>query len=188
MRFYLWYTFCLLSYVKVRNKTMTLVPIIYTSLLIFSAILIFVILVSYISFKTKSNLRKINELRVPVGSQSMQIRPTAISVQHAPIIIRKENPVVVRQTQVRADYSRSQSVNTVNPNDYRQPQTRNSYPRPTKLTREDRIVIMNDSNKLHIERTIPSLVEQRTFQRLPDLNVLNYYSDRSDSEFITLTA
>ncbi|MDP2035915.1 MAG: hypothetical protein Q8S39_02170 [Ignavibacteria bacterium] len=167
---------------------MTLVPIIYTSLLIFSAILVFVILVSYISFKTKSNLRKINELRVPVRNQSMQIRPAAIHVQHAPIIIRKENPVVVRQNQVRAEYSRSQSVKPVNPNDYSQHQTRNSYPRPTKLTREDRIVIMNDSSKLHTDRTVPSQVEQITFQKLPDLNILNYYSDRADSDFITLTA
>lgn len=165
---------------------MTLVPIIYTSLLIFSSILLFVILFSYVSFKAKSSLRKGNELRVPLGNQNIQNRPVVIPVQHSPIIIRKENPVVVRQNSVQAEFSHSKR--TVNPNDYRQPQTRNSYPRPTKLTREDRIVIMNDSNKLHTERSVPSQVEQRTFQKLPDMNVLNYYSDRAGSEFITLTA
>ena len=167
---------------------MTLVPIIYTSLLIFSAILLFVILFSYISFKAKSNMRKAHELRVPLRNHNVQIRPAAISVQHTPIIIRKENPVVVRQNQVREEYSRSQSIKPSNPNDYRQYQTRNHSPRPTRLTREDRIVIMNDSNKLHTDRTVPSQAEQRIFQKLPDLNMLNYYSDRTGSEFITLTA
>lgn len=167
---------------------MTLVPIIYTSLLIFSSILLFVILFSYISFKAKSSLRKGNELRVPLGNQTIQNRPVVIPIQHAPIIIRKENPVVVRQNSVQAEFSRSQSKRAVNPNDYRQHQTGNSYPRPTKLTREDRIVIMNDTNKTHTAKVIPSHKEQRTFQQLPDLNLLNYYSDRADSEFITLTA
>ncbi|OGU69725.1 MAG: hypothetical protein A2499_00285 [Stygiobacter sp. RIFOXYC12_FULL_38_8] len=167
---------------------MTLVPIIYTSLLIFSSILLFVILFSYISFKAKSNLRKASELKVHVGNQNVQIRPVAIPVQHAPIIIKKGNPGLVRQNPVRGEYSHSRSANPVSIDDYRQNQTRNSITRPTRLTREDRIVIMNDTTKLHTAKTVPSQAEQRTYQRLPDLNLLNYYSDRTDSEFITLTA
>ena len=157
------------------------------SLLIFSAMLIFVILFSYISFKAKSNLRKASELRIPVGNQSVQIRPAAIPVHHAPIIIKKES-LAVRQNYDRTDYGRTQPIKPSKPNDYRQNQTRNSSAKPTRLTREDRIVIMNDTNKLNTTRIVPSQAEQRTYQKLPDLNLLNYYSDRTDSEFITLTA
>lgn len=167
---------------------MTLVPIIYTSLLIFSAILLFVILVSYISFRTKSSLKKVNELRVPVRNNNIQLRPAAIPVPHAPIIIRKESPVVVRRNPIQLEYSHSHSERPINPNDYRQYQTRNSPQRPTSLTRENRIVIMNDSNKLQTGKPVPSQMNQRTYQKLPDMNLLNYYSDRTDSDFITLTA
>lgn len=172
---------------------MTLVPIIYTSLLIFSAILVFVILVSYISFKARSSGKK------PVAAQSvkhsMVVKPAILQNYHTPVPVfvpveKSSRPVYLEPTsnqkkQIVLNIDRTQLE--------RQRSFENSSGRKVsqnrpRVTREDRIAIMNETNQFRVSNYGSRVALEKSQQKLPDMNLLNYYSDRSDSEFISLTA
>ncbi|MFA7420799.1 MAG: hypothetical protein WCZ90_14035 [Melioribacteraceae bacterium] len=172
---------------------MTLVPIIYTSLLIFSAILVFVILVSYISFRARSTGKK------PVAAyavkHTMVVRPAISQGYHnpAPIMIPAEKasrPVYLepspnQKKQIVLNIDRTQLERQ---HSFENSQGRRVSQNRPRVTREDRIAIMNETNQFRVSNYGSHVAVEKSQQKLPDMNLLNYYSDRSDSEFISLTA
>jgi hypothetical protein len=161
---------------------MTLVPIIYTSLLIFSAVLVFVILVSYISYKAKGGNKRTHLATVPISHQH------SVHVQHAPIIIRKERPIISGNVEPRNfshqnNYSKQVGKKHIEDKKISQYPDDGSSRRQLRQTREDRIAIMNNT----VVQKAP-VSERKTSIQLNDANLLNYYSDIPNSEFLTLTA
>lgn len=174
---------------------MTLVPIIYTSLLIFSALLLFVIIVSYISFKAKGRNGKSFEIK-------SQAKPNHVQMKHAHINIPSKlnagyraAPVVQqRTTQIQYTYkhvpSSSAQHGKQNANNIDQMHSfKNSGQKANRLTRDERLSIVNAPINYNTQHIQQNPQQQRiASHRLPDLNILNYYSDKSGSEFITLSA
>ncbi|MEW6653934.1 MAG: hypothetical protein AB1394_10760 [Bacteroidota bacterium] len=170
---------------------MTLVPIIYTSLLIFSAILLFVVIVSYISFKAKGKTKKSIELKSQVRPINVQIKP----VPSKPVVGGREAQVVRQRTsqiqytnynyKEQASSSRVQQEKRVANNTEPLYSSRNSNQKKLRLTRDERLSIVNAP----INYSQQNQPQQRiASHRLPDLNILNYYSDKKGTEFITLSA
>lgn len=182
---------------------MTLLPIIYTSLMIFSAFLFFVIIVSYISFKLKGGR---NQFR-----NSQQLAPVPI-IAARPVRIVSSTPVL--QKPVRPNYNLNhnmieKNINTQikselrnDYNDYRAAEKRqsehanynvakqNPLNRNTKsASRATRIEIVNTSEKNNRPLTVDFPIRSiRSSQSLSDANILNYYSDRNDKGFVSLKA
>lgn len=173
---------------------MTLVPIIYTSLLIFSAILLFVLIVSYISFKAKGGDKRALEVK----RKTVQIQPSYVSHQSAPVVNYKAAPIIQQKTTQLNYSSKSNPVQSsvkVNQeqllsNKFEQKYfDRNENRKANSITREDRISILNSpiSYSYKSKPLIPKHTEKIS-NRLPDLNMLHYYSDNTGSDFITLSA
>ncbi len=172
---------------------MTLVPIIYTSLLIFSAMLVFVILVSYISFRARSTRAK--PVTTNAVKHTMVIRPVVSQNYHTPVPVMV--PAEKASRPVYSEPSPNQKKQIVLNIDRTQLDRQRSFEnsqgrrvsqnRP-RVTREDRIAIMNEKNQYRVSDYSSHMAAEKSQQKLPDMNLLNYYSDRSDSEFISLTA
>jgi len=207
-----WYGFCLIMIKK--GNDMTLVPIIYTSLLIFSTFLLFVISVSYISYKTKSYGKRkkiIGEAPKPSfvmavqnptmhfannRNVNLQVRtPLPISVNNnltyknrTPIKVEKRsleknNPVQQFQNK-KINYERRYNNSRNNPNFI----SRNEQP---KSNRKSRIEIVNKTQNFPNRFENPGLQKESLPQygpNLAEMNLLNYYSDNSEINMVTLSA
>jgi hypothetical protein len=149
---------------------MTLVPIIYTSLLIFSALLLFVIIVSYISFKLKpqrrpeivhaSTQRQVHVNRVHNSIQVPQ------QVQPRPIVIRQE-----------------QTIRNVAP---QKVQAQNNYPKNSILRNTKRLEIMNTSEYFQNQQREsyePKYERKREPLIINDSNIFDFYADKPSSKF-----
>ena len=193
---------------------MTLVPIIYTSLLIFSAILLFVLLVSYISYKTKArgkvsrSAEQIPIRRLVLAGNTLQIhnragKTVAGQMQSArrrqcmpPAAAKKHftQNVENRRTErhnlnTREDFVRSnQSDKNYNTN---KSYTVNKGNKATQFVEQQRrLEIMNQNEKFR------TMVERRSYNEdlpkhgpnLAEMNLLNYYSDNNEFEMVTLSA
>lgn len=177
---------------------MTLVPIIYTSLLIFSAILLFVLIVSYISFKAKGGDRRSIEVKRQVLQNTVQMQPAYVNIQSTPVVnYRTAQMVKQKTTQIKNSNNSNPMPSSVRasqeqyrPNNFEQKYfDRNENKRASRITREDRISILNSPISYSYKST-PHISQhtEKVSNRLPDLNILHYYSDNTGSDFITLSA
>lgn len=158
---------------------MTLVPIIYTSLLIFSCFLLFVIIVSYISYKTKSR-EQVFSRQVKVveeGFLPLSVEPAFINNNNKP---KRQIPVRITHSNSPAKFKNS-TVNRKSKYD--------SYSNSTH-TIKNRIEILNhtenfkhSSTEDDYEAGVPS-----HFSDHSEINLLNFYSDIPTQDFVTLTA
>lgn len=73
---------------------MSLIPIIYTSLMIFSALTVVIIVLSFISYKIKEK----NNPAVAVGQSSVQYNTLRSQYIAQPRIVQKERPVAVQRS------------------------------------------------------------------------------------------
>jgi len=198
---------------KKRKKEMTLVPIIYTSLLIFSAFLLFVLIVSYISYKAKARSK------LPRSVEPILYRRLAFPGNTLPINNRVGKPVV-KQIQsslpitINNNFStkkhftqdvgtRRAERNNLNPREdfmrLNQPEknyntnkssTVNPRNKTTQFIERRRLEIMNQNENF---RTIE---ERKNYKEdlpkhgpnLAEMNLLKYYSDNNEFEMVTLSA
>lgn len=176
---------------------MTLVPIIYTSLLIFSALLLFVIFVSYISYKAKGGSRKEREIRNEYSAKQIKMKNPPINVSSNIVINNNHSQMLNRIAS--QEYSKnihvpSQPKVVAQTKNYEMKQASQKFisTEPTrKLNRttiDDRISVLNTSNSYYQSSVYRKEQSKTPSHRLPDLNILNYYSDKGGSEFITLSA
>lgn len=150
---------------------MTLVPIIYTSLLIFSALLLFVIIVSYISFKLKPQ-------RIPETVHANYQRQININrVDHLAQIPQqiKARPIIIKQEK---SYENISPQKVYAENNFHK---RNTYSRNTR-----RLEIMNTSEyfqNLPKERYEPKYDRRKDSLIITDSNIFDFYADKSNSKF-----
>ncbi len=162
---------------------MSLLPIIYSSLLIFAAVMTVILIVSYISYKAKSRNS------IPDNSIYENIPVPA--------------PVVASN---RGNYTYSQPVRNTAPATYTQPvstvyrETRSNtgnyytqdYSAQRKPTRETtsrkRFEVINNSSRNDF---LPSLKNNSfggySSAPAPEFNFLNYYSDRKEDNLSSIT-
>ncbi len=191
---------------------MTLVPIIYTSLLIFSSFLLLAIIVSYISYRAKArgklprSIEPIPTRRLVLATNTLPIdnyvrKPIAKQMQTGlPITINNnfsgkkhftqgvENSKTARQKLYPHEYLTR--INEQNKNLKANKTSPNQRNKTTQIIERRRLEIMNQNENF---RTIG---EGRNYREdlpklgpnLAEMNVLNYYSDNNEYDMVTLSA
>ena len=193
---------------------MTLVPIIYTSLLIFSALFFVVMLISYISYKAKTRgklpKREADFIRFNpaplVQPAYVHNNPVRRNVQTQPVIRSVVNPapkaavpvqkIVYEQNvnlrnNVKVEKSNSREQYAGNQNNNSQ----NQRPRSTeykleKRPTQTRIEIMNEKERYKASNNVytPPPKLSRGTTGLNEMNILSYYSDSDNTEMVSLNA
>lgn len=189
---------------------MSLVPIIYTSLLIFSAFLLFVIIISYISYKTKSGDRIPAHLRNHIDPLGNRLVLSSMPVNNynvgKPISIQSSLPVLsaIRSSNAaNAHYSYENYISSVNSTQRRSSRSKtyleefqdknNTRTYKRKSTKSasvsDRLEIMNNSErfKTQVRETDSGNIKAHHYTNHSDVNLFNFYSDRSDLDFVALS-
>jgi hypothetical protein len=170
---------------------MTLVPIIYTSLVIFASFTFLVIVFSYISFKARSR-------NSPAGRQRSIVQPAAVYIPK-PVFVQ---PQPVKTVPVRNSYPYSEPQGPVPypkyQASYREPEydltERNrTREKPDQSQRNmrtmrrnpsrERLEIMNNSERFARDLIPEPNYNYRNAAVMLDANLLNYYSDGSELNF-----
>lgn len=198
---------------KKRKKEMTLLPIIYTSLLIFSTFLLFVLSISYIAYKAKARGK------LPRSLEPILNRRLALAVNTSPVNNYVRKPFVKQRQSnlpitINNNFSTkkhfTQDVGTrrterhnLNPNEdfmrLNQPEknyntnkssTVNPRNKTTQFTERRRLEIMNQNENFRTIEERKSYKEDLPKQgpNLAEMNLLNYYSDNNEYEMVTLSA
>lgn len=188
---------------------MSLLPIIYTSLLIFTALFVIVLFVSYISYKAKTR----NE--IPVYLKHMDLSGSMAAVQ--PGVQNRNNTlkqysnsvpriITEHKTKIRTSPSnnnnarksgssynvavevmrrKEEPVNEMEMARAKKNSRKSDY---RKSTINDRLVIMNNTEKFRTTSGNEVYEERprRHHTSHNELNVLTYYSDKPDMDFTVL--
>ncbi len=185
---------------------MTLLPIIYTSVLIFSAFMLFVIFLSYIIYKAKS------KDRVPVYLKHFDPLGNRLAVQ--PLIM---NNNIIKQTSVTTSFPSQKKVIHLDParmknrqDDYTQAvqvmqrgkfsrqrneqvvQNENSIRKTNYKSKpiSARIEVMNNTEKYKtkfMNEESKKITVPNRYTDHGDVNLLTFYSDLSDLDFVSLS-
>lgn len=195
------------------EKEMTLVPIIYTSLMISGAVLFLVITISYIAYKAKGNSRSRNPQgqtdyrnhQITViprtnNTRNFQTVPIPVTVKQAVTRINMEQAAMYNSrtnryvsnisNQTKSFDNKNNNQKRVGRDTYSNNYTNYDGSRHSKRTTSTRIEVMNHSDRFN---TSPAKYEEirkpvYAAQNLSELNLINLYSDNSDMKFVTLTA
>jgi len=195
---------CLFSKIhKTIGIEMTLVPLIYTSLIIFSSLLFFVITVSYLSYKVKSRHRK----KLP--SERLAI-PTSV-INSKPIMMNnirlENNPPQVQATRFdglnrfeglskqksgkqpimnERKENRSYTQVTVRQDYFREKEKDLPFRDNEKTSlRATRLKIMNESNSFRKTSEYDRNSSQQNYDRdkMVETNLFSYYDNSQASDF-----
>ncbi len=210
MPFFDWYTVC--NYLdKFRANVMTLLPIIYTSLLIFTALFVFVVLVSYISYKTRTrNNLPPHHKHLDIRGDMVAVRPGAYSRNYNSKQLSNTVPRIISEHKTKISTTRmnnidmgklssnynlaidfmrhkEDSANEMERARSKKKSRRLDY-RTTSIN--DRLVIMNNTEKFRTPSQNEVYEEKpgRHYTNHSELNVLTYYSDRPEMDFAALAA
>jgi len=192
---------------------MTLVPIIYTSLLIFTTLLLLAIVVSYVSYRAKSrsklprSIEPIPNHRLVLASNTLPINNyvrNSITKQMQtglPITINNnfstkkhsikgvENSKTDRQKLYSHEYFRriNEQDKDLKTNTASTSSQRN---KTTQIIERRRLEIMNQNENFRTtgERRIYREDLPKQGPNLAEMNVLNYYSDNNEYDMVTLSA
>jgi hypothetical protein len=179
---------------------MTLLPIIYTSVLIFSAFMFFVIVLSYIIFKAKSKDRVPVYLKHfdPLGNR-LAAQPLLMNINQPSVTIPLQKKVIhLNQTGIknrRDDYN--QAVQVMQKEKFSRqrseqvPQYENSLRRTNYRAKpiSTRIEVMNHSEKFRTnDEENKKMTATNRYTNHSDINLLAFYSDISDLDFVSLSA
>lgn len=190
---------------------MTLVPIIYTSLIIFSAISFFVLVVSYISYKAKSR-NNIPSYKREAEFQRIKLAVQPV-IQRNPAIIRVQNygteklkfqrdtakhtdsdsesynlSVQAMRRRANSTILLKQSSSERHRNKEYNEDAAEKNPRGNSNQNSQRLTIINNTERF--KSSVPrEAAKKETAQRLAgnsDINVFNFYSDASDMDMVTI--
>jgi hypothetical protein len=215
MLFFIGTGFVLIIASNKRQNKMTLVPIIYTSLMIFSALFFVVLLISYISYKAKTRgklpkreadfirfspapvvqpayVRSNNQVRSLAQNQPV-IRTAVSPVQKTAGPVQKkvyeQNINARNNVKVERSYTREQYLKAQKNNSQMQNTHGTEYPREKKQF-QTRIEIMNESEKFRTTQTAynPPAPKSKKNTGLNEMNILSYYSDSDNTQMVSLNA
>jgi hypothetical protein len=186
------------------EKKMSLVPIVYTSLMLFFGVMLIVFFISYLSYKArgKSNpvieaeIRKHKELLVPKpafakANKSFSIPAQTIMIQKR--IEKKDQNISTKPIILPADYFyQEKKKNDLHETRVQKEQINyheeNLRQNKTKLNRT-RIEVMNKSEKYQAkEERVNRKTSQFVNKDISQFNIFNFYSDNKDNDFVTVAA
>lgn len=184
---------------------MSLVPIIYTSLIIFFGFLMFVLLISYISFKARVKNNPVieevkrNQLNVYASPRPIINHQTRAVYNYPPTTAnytekketiyeqerRNHNPVVVPSNYFEKEERASRNNQQRN---FREEEKNNYETKNIKVVGRNqmtrtRIEIMNQTERNQPKRTTSEINSQNSklySQEISHLNILNFYEDSAD--------
>jgi uncharacterized membrane protein YcgQ (UPF0703/DUF1980 family) len=195
---------------------MSLMPIIYTSLVLFFGLLLIVITLSYLTYKTKSRVNPVIAEEVKKRQKNLVVIKRNQYLNNQPQSLLQTNVVsntvypsfnnVISIDQIRniqQSYLNNSSYENERKNNYEnnfddetlhyKPRNRETINRTTssrsRLT-NSRIEIMNETRGLRNNMN-PAKTEKSTrrfYSNHADLNLLNFYSDDSDKDFSASSA
>jgi hypothetical protein len=155
---------------------MSLLPIIYTSLMIFSVVMTVILVVSYVSYKAKK--------RNSEPQNSIYENP----IHNASLIITRPNytkplasavPVPVYSQPVRTQHQEVRRVSSVSTQQRSsQEQRRDSR----EFSSRKRFHVMNNTSNEYIGRFQSSGMGSFATVQAPEFNFLNYYSDQKEEK------
>ncbi|MCX6171157.1 MAG: hypothetical protein NTX65_17625 [Ignavibacteriales bacterium] len=186
---------------------MSLLPIIYTSILIFTAFMLFVIFLSYVIYKAKSKnnvpvylkhvdplgnrlvpqpiLINSNAIRQTIIAGSIPQRNKAIQLSAERIRNRQDEYTRAVQSIQNEKVSRRKNEQTQR-NDNSARELINYKPKPISA----RIEVMNNSERYKTKFTneeIKRTLSPNHYTNHGDVNLLTFYSDKSDLDLVTLS-
>jgi hypothetical protein len=184
-------------YRKTKGTLMTLVPIIYTSLIIFASFLIFVVFASYIAFRARSGNkinRSMDEMQLGYIPQQALMNHESHRRESVPIQTRVNAQSYISQSNNITLGVSAQKYNDVNIHEIKRTQQK-EISRQKKSAKQnlrsnrqtDRIEIMNNSEKFKRTSEFDNFPTQVS-GTISDSNLLTYYSDRSDIDFTVMNA
>ena len=167
---------------------MSLLPIIYTSLILFFGLLLFVIAVSYLAFKSRKRTNPLIEDEI--RKQKQQVN----NLQYAHTQNNRNSTQQYSDQQIAQVHYSDRNTNLTNPPDNKQDIDNDSYRKKRKRETKthyiirptitnSRIEILNDSSKFITDKN-ENFHERPMKKDRPDLseyNLLNFYSDSSVS-------
>ncbi len=193
---------------------MSLVPIIYTSLVLFFSLLLIIVAISYLTFKTKAKINPVIAQEVRNHQKNLIVKKQIV---HNPAQIRIDAPSIAVSNSIYSKMERNISDQGVKilPSDYFKlpPQEKERvyysnetrleerehyvYDRSTKLNNKrdfnsasSRIEIMNNSEKYsrRYEKDIPQQRQDGRQLNLGEYNLFNFYSDSPETDLSNITA
>lgn len=152
---------------------MTLVPIIYTSLLIFSGLLLFVVIASYISFKLKST----NTLTSNNNHSQIKINRVQ-NYKPQPIYYSQQNYVHTNKNEM--------TKNELAINNKKQIYEKSNFNKTqSKTTKRIEIMNTNEKYKFNKPNNFVNNSKKENF-RITDTNILDFYSDNNSRNYSTI--
>lgn len=193
---------------------MTLLPIIYTSLILFFGILLFVIAVSYLIFKTRRRTNPVIEEEIKKHKNHLNIVKHNIhsikdySNANTQNVINSKSyqntdqnfaDVQILPMNYFSGIQQSKNQNNYNnhnngfdknfSSDNRKKEAKVNYVTKSSLL-NSRIEIMNDSKKFRSNRN--TYIDDKPIKKyqfvLPEYNLLDFYSDNHGNDLISITA
>lgn len=193
---------------------MSLLPIIYTSLLITGSLLIFVVLASYISYKVKNgnrqkistamnrNLEFHSKNQTPVVERKLEVsetpekiknkivsRPKPVASAHAPRAMKSNNSTQRRSINSNPHIKTkrmSETTGTINLNE-----TKPDFMKKSSIGKiKNRIEIVNPSQNSNASQSKSNIedVRENATKRLPANDVLEYYDESGTDYFLLKSA
>lgn len=190
---------------------MTLVPIIYTCLLIFSSFLLFVFIISYVSYKAKAVVRSSHNVK-PISKHQLAFAAYTIPINYRtvePVVKQRQSslPTTINNNFPAKDHitqnivTRNTEWQNIDQDDY------NTRSNPAEKYYKNKRSIDYDSNttdrfieqrrfeSMNETKNIKTMEERNNYEDLPkhesnlaEMNLLNYYSDNNDYEMVALSA
>lgn len=197
-----------------KGKKMSLVPIIYTSLVLFFSLLLIIVAISYLTFKTRAKVNPIIAEEVRNHQKNLVVKK---HIAHDLPQTRVNIPgtAVTNATYRNVERNNSEPGVKILPPDYFKlpPQEkeriyysnnpgliereRYANNRTTKMngtkdfnSANSRIKIMNNSGKFsrRYENDVPQYRRERGQLNLGEYNLFNFYSDSPETDFSNITA
>lgn len=174
---------------------MSLLPIIYTSLVLFFGVMLLVIIISYISFKAKAvknplieeEQRKLNLLNSPQRIINPSFQSHDIKHQRANNSFLETKPIAASHKYFNADSHRDSQVTKA----HNLSQVENGYKNydsaKTKFTKHPRIQIMNEIPK-YSRNNNSQVSKVKANEDISKFDLLSYYSDYKDPSLVALKA
>ncbi|MDQ7818370.1 MAG: hypothetical protein RDU14_15185 [Melioribacteraceae bacterium] len=188
---------------------MSLVPIIYTSLILFFGLLFIFVIVSFLSFKARGKKNPVIEAeilkqkriiqppklivnRIPQNSftfleQNLEVRDKSIKTKSS------DQPIVLPYDYFNKEQRKPKSYNTIIKRNTERidEQKRNSRLQKTMMNKS-RIEVMNENIKYRtneVYKTDKKTSRANYINDLSQFNILSFYSDNSsENNFVTATA
>lgn len=179
---------------------MTLVPIIYTSLLIFAALLFTVIIISYLTFKVRTRNGKLPSERVAMVSEmvipkQIVLNGPKLNVNPIPVSYSNNarqnynNLIIVKDRRERKEnHSSTQITSRRDSSKIKNEGRRSNRGDERTSLRATRLEIMNESKSFRntAESHQPSTKDYVNRDNMVEANLFNYYDNNAESDFVTM--